>query len=97
MHLLEAGVDITTIAAWLGHAQLSTTHGYVEVNLRMKQKAVAAAAVVPELNQGEFPQGDLLTWLEALGRPQRYAQQPPSLPANLLRQGHQLRITGRSP
>jgi integrase/recombinase XerD len=97
MHLLEAGVDITTIAAWLGHAQLSTTHGYVEVNLRMKQKAVAAAAVVPELNQGEFPQGDLLTWLEALGRPQRYAQQPPSLSANLLCQGHQLRITGRSP
>lgn len=77
MHLLEAGVDITTIAAWLGHTQLSTTHGYVEVNLRMKQQAVAAAATLPELTRGEFPQGDLLTWLDALGRPQRYVQQQP--------------------
>jgi len=97
MHLLEAGVDITTIAAWLGHSQLSTTHGYVEVSLRMKQKAVAATAVVPELTQGEFPQGDLLTWLEALGRPKRYAQQQPMLPASPLDQDRQLHITSRSP
>lgn len=97
MHLLEAGVDITTIAAWLGHAQLSTTHGYVEVNLRMKQEAVAAAAALPELTQGEFPHGDLLTWLEALGRPERYAQQQSPLPANPLGRGRQLRITGHSP
>lgn len=81
MHLLEAGVDITTIAAWLGHAQLSTTHGYVEVNLRMKQEAVAAAATLPELAQGEFPQGDLLTWLDTLGRPQRYVQRQLPSPA----------------
>lgn len=97
MHLLQAGVDITTIAAWLGHAQLSTTHGYVEVNLRMKQQAVAAAATVPELTQGEFPQGDLLTWLDALGRPHRYAQQQPPLPANPLDRDRQLRITSHSP
>lgn len=97
MHLLEAGVDITTIAAWLGHAQLSTTHGYVEVSLRMKQEAVAAAAASPELAQGEFPQGDLLTWLDTLGRPQRYAQQPPPLPAHPLGRGRQLRITRHSP
>lgn len=97
MHLLEAGVDITTIAAWLGHAQLSTTHGYVEVSLRMKQEAVAAAAVLPELAQGEFPQGDLLTWLDALGRPQRYAQQQQPLPAHPLGRGRQLHITGHSP
>lgn len=81
MHLLQAGVDITTIAAWLGHSQLSTTHGYVEVNLRMKQEAVAAVATLPELTRGEFPQGDLLTWLDTLGRPQRYVQQQPPLPA----------------
>lgn len=97
MHLLQAGVDITTIAAWLGHSQLSTTHGYVEINLRMKQEAVAAAAALPELAQGEFPQGDLLTWLSALGRPQRYAQKPPPSAAHPLGRGGQLRITGRSP
>jgi integrase/recombinase XerD len=97
MHLLEAGVDITTIAAWLGHAQLATTHGYVEVNLRMKQAAVAAAATLPELTQGEFPQGDLLTWLDALGRPQRYVQQQPPSPATLGDLQRQLHITRHSP
>lgn len=80
MHLLQAGVDITTIAAWLGHAQLSTTHGYVEIDLRMKQQAVAGATL-PELTQGKFPEGDLLTWLAALGRSKRYAPSPPPIPA----------------
>ena len=98
MHLLEAGVDITTLAAWLGHSQLSTTHGYVEINLRMKQKAVAAAAAtLPELSHGEFPQDDLLAWLAALGRPKSYVQSPPPRPAPPLTRGHQLRITDRSP
>jgi site-specific recombinase XerD len=68
MHLLQSGVDITTIAAWLGHAQLSTTHGYVEIDLRMKQAAVALDAGLPEINCGPFPTGDLLTWLAGLGR-----------------------------
>lgn len=69
MHLLQAGVDITTIAAWLGHAQLATTHGYVEINLRMKQAAVAALAPsLPKMPRYRFPSGDLLTWLDSLGR-----------------------------
>lgn len=69
MHLLQAGVDITTIAAWLGHSQLSTTHGYVEINLRIKQAAVATmAASLPKMPRYRFPSGDLLAWLEELGR-----------------------------
>jgi site-specific recombinase XerD len=80
MHLLRAGVDITTIAAWLGHSQLATTHGYVEIDLRMKQKALAATTALPELTQGQFPEGDLLTWLAALGRSPHYVQRPPPMP-----------------
>lgn len=83
MHLLQAGVDITTIAAWLGHSQLTTTHGYVEINMRMKQRAVAAtAAALPELTQGRYPEGDLLTWLAGLGRTRRYVESPPPMYAN---------------
>jgi len=74
MHLLQAGVDITTIAAWLGHAQLNTTHGYVAINLRMKQAALAAASVPPEMQEGVYPDDQLIGWLEALGRSARYAQ-----------------------
>ncbi len=75
-------IDITTIAAWLGHSQLTTTYGYVEIDLRMKQKALAASeAMLPELGQGEFPEGDLLTWLASLGRSRRYVESSPPIPA----------------
>jgi site-specific recombinase XerD len=40
MHLLQAGVDITVIALWLGHESTSTTHMYVEADLAMKEKAL---------------------------------------------------------
>lgn len=69
MHLLQSGVDITTIAAWLGHSTLDTTHGYVEIDLRMKQKALATAKLPPGLRGGSFPKGQLLSWLTALGKP----------------------------
>jgi integrase/recombinase XerD len=80
MHLLQSGVDITTIAAWLGHSQLETTHGYVEINLRMKQEALAAMNVPPDLAMGAYPDGELLRWLEALGRRPRYVHSQPPRP-----------------
>ncbi len=97
MHLLTANVDITTIAAWLGHARLSTTHGYVEIDLRMKQKAIAAAAALPGLTRGQFPRRGLLAWLERLGHPPRYAQSPPLKSATSSDFGGPLRITVSSP
>src|SRR6516162_3057970 len=41
VHLLRSGVDINTIRAWLGHVSLDTTHVYAEVDLEMKEKALA--------------------------------------------------------
>jgi integrase/recombinase XerD len=82
MHLLRSGVDITTVAAWLGHADLSTTHAYVQIDLRMKQQALATLAAPPELTQGEFPSDALITWLERIGRPSGYVQhKPPQAPS----------------
>lgn len=40
MHLLQAGVDLTVIALWLGHASPTTTHLYIEADLRMKEQAL---------------------------------------------------------
>ena len=93
MHLLESDVDITTIAAWLGHAQLDTTHGYVEITLRMKLKALDAANTLPQLSKGGFPKGNLLTWLAALGRAPTYVQQPTPQRAAWWSQQHPLHIT----
>lgn len=44
MHLLQAGVDLTVIALWLGHESPVTTHGYVEADLAMKERALFAIA-----------------------------------------------------
>ena len=96
MHLLQAGVDITTIAAWLGHSQLSTTHGYVEIDLRMKQKAVAATTAIPEMVHAKYPEGQLLAWLTQLGKRPRYAQAPSQKTQHLLKEDRQQHITACS-
>ena len=40
MHLLQSGVDLTTIQSWLGHPSPNTTHHYVEADLHMKRRAL---------------------------------------------------------
>jgi len=42
MHLLEAGVEVNVIRGWLGHADLTTTNRYAEINTKAKQQALLA-------------------------------------------------------
>jgi site-specific recombinase XerD len=44
-HLLQAGVDINTIRAWLGHVSINTTNIYAEVNLKMKEDALKCCEI----------------------------------------------------
>ncbi|MFA6756093.1 MAG: tyrosine-type recombinase/integrase [Bacilli bacterium] len=44
-HLLEAGVDINTIRAWLGHVSVNTTNIYAEVNMQMKANALKTCEI----------------------------------------------------
>ena len=74
MHLLQSGVDITAIAAWLGHSKLSTTHEYVEITLRMKQAAIANESALPELTIQPYPSPDVIAWLDALTSGISYVQ-----------------------
>ena len=97
MELLKSGVDITTIAAWLGHAQLSTTHHYIEIDLRMKQAAIAdAEAVLPPDLPVEYPAARIIEWLESLSRGQDYVQRSSSETIRDGPQTAQLRITQSS-
>jgi site-specific recombinase XerD len=41
MSLLQAGVDTTVIALWLGHADVRSTQPYLHVDLTIKEKALA--------------------------------------------------------
>jgi len=42
VHLLEAGVEVNVIRGWLGHADLSTTNRYAEINTKIKLAALRA-------------------------------------------------------
>ena len=42
VHLLEAGVEVNVIRSWLGHADLTTTNRYAEINTKAKQEALLA-------------------------------------------------------
>jgi site-specific recombinase XerD len=69
VHLLNSGVDVNVIRAWLGHVDLRTTNIYAEINLATKRKAIEtcsprAGARSPSPKWQRDP--DLLTWLEHL-------------------------------
>ncbi|RLB92967.1 MAG: hypothetical protein DRH50_08770 [Deltaproteobacteria bacterium] len=69
VHLLKSGVDLATIANWLGHASINTTNKYATIDLDMKREAIAKAASpqsksVPHLSWRSDP--DILNWLDSL-------------------------------
>lgn len=70
MHLLQSGVDLNMIRSWLGHSSIETTHGYVEIDLEMKQKTLQSCKnLLPEPSKnGPSWQRDkgILEWLSHL-------------------------------
>jgi integrase/recombinase XerD len=70
MHLLQSGVDLTVIQRWLGHVQLATTHTYVEIDLEMKRKALAACTPPEDANDGLQKvlgaNRDVIRWLQSI-------------------------------
>lgn len=66
MHLLQAGVDISVIALWLGHESIQTTHMYVEADLATKERALEKLAPAGR-DVKRFKASDtLLTFLASL-------------------------------
>jgi site-specific recombinase XerD len=64
MRLLQAGVDLAVIRAWLGHVDIQTTHQYLEADVDMKRRALAAAGVTSEAHVRYEPPSQLLALLE---------------------------------
>jgi integrase/recombinase XerD len=66
MRLLEAGIDTTVIALWLGHERVDTTAIYLHAHLDIKEKALAATTP-PTITPGRYrPPDHLLAFLEGL-------------------------------
>jgi len=45
MKLLQSGVDLLTIQAWLGHSQVATTHRYAAADVEMMRRGLEKAGV----------------------------------------------------
>ena len=66
MHLLQAGVDMSVIALWLGHESPSTTHMYVQADLRMKERALSRLKPPDAKSDRYRPSDTLLRFLQGL-------------------------------
>ena len=66
MRLLLSGVDVTVIALWLGHEQVTTTNVYLHADMSQKERAIARTTP-PNTTPGRYRAPDtLLAFLEAL-------------------------------
>jgi site-specific recombinase XerD len=71
VHLLEAGVEVNVIRGWLGHADLTTTNRYAEINTRAKIEALRhteppGSSVGPRSRPVWQSDETLLEWLSSL-------------------------------
>src|ERR1051326_210283 len=45
MRLLQSGVDLLTIQAWLGHSQVATTHRYAAADVELMRVGLGKAGI----------------------------------------------------
>ena len=71
MHLLESGNEISVVKAWLGHADINTTHAYVEISMKMKRQALEVCQA-PKVNTVKgrpiWHKPSVLQWLDQLSK-----------------------------
>jgi site-specific recombinase XerD len=66
MTLLQAGVDTSVIALWLGHAGVRSTDAYVHADMSIKEKALALTTPATARPGRYHPPDTVLAFLESL-------------------------------
>jgi site-specific recombinase XerD len=66
MQLLQAGVDTTLIALWLGHADVRSTQPYIHADMTIKERTLARTSQPSTTPSRYKPRDPLLSFLESL-------------------------------
>lgn len=66
MNLLRAGVDISTIAIWLGHESIETTHKYMVADIETKRRAMEKLNETEDVSFHYKPSKAILEFLRTL-------------------------------
>jgi site-specific recombinase XerD len=63
---MQAGVDRTLIALWLGHESVETTQIYLDANLTIKEEALSKTMPMQISRSRYQPDDKLLAFLQGL-------------------------------
>ena len=66
MHLLRSGNDRNMVSYWLGHANINTTHVYLEIDMEMKRSMIEKASAPAMKEEKIWHQPDIMAWLNNL-------------------------------
>ena len=66
MTLLQSGVDLLTIQAWLGHSQVATTHRYAAADVEMMRRGLHKAGVAGNQPARFQPKDAVLQLLDSI-------------------------------
>ena len=66
MRLLLSGTDITVIALWLGHEQVTTTSAYLHADMTQKERAIARTTPLATRPGRYRPPDTILAFLQSL-------------------------------
>ena len=66
VQLMQAGVDRSVIALWLGHEQIETTQMYLHADLSIKERAIALTQPYATADKRYRADDELLAFLDRL-------------------------------
>ena len=72
MHLLRSGNDVNMVSYWLGHADINTTHIYVEIDMEMKRQMLQKAGPPDIKKPLLWQKPNVLQWLNSLASHPNY-------------------------
>jgi len=67
-HTIRSGNDVNMVSYWLGHADINTTHIYVEIDMEMKRQMLQKAGPPDVKKPLPWQKPNVLQWLNKLAK-----------------------------